>query len=112
MSIQLRESTAFVIDCKAVAKRWFWYKFYRSDVYEALSQVVTDPSELRKKKRQNRYLAYNFVVSDDDRALYNTYAHIDPMEIEARGHDNKRSRRQKEIDHVLKQGKNPAVAGT
>lgn len=112
MSIQLRESTDFVIECKNQFKldRWFKYKFYRTPQYEKLQGAEGFGKGL--KERQLREFVYSLVAQDKNFKLYNTVEQIDRWDIEDKNESNKRIKRNdykklkeellKEIEYRLK----------
>lgn len=76
MSIQLRESTDYVIECKNVfkRKRWFKYEFYRAADYE---KYYEDRDKLKKKRVDVQHI----VASDDDYELYDTSETVGRFDI-------------------------------
>lgn len=84
MSIQLRESTDFVIQCKNIFKldRWFSYTFYRAPVYEMYREQPL-------KLFMNKYLKYNLVAQDRNYKIYNTEEEVDRLDIEGEDKNTK-----------------------
>lgn len=76
MSIQLRESTDYVIECKNMfkRKRWFVYKFYHASDYE---KYQDDKDKLRNKRVDVKHI----VASDDDYDLYDTSETVQRFDI-------------------------------
>ncbi len=81
MSIQLRESCDYVIDCKNVfhLDRWFKYTFFRADKYEAYHDSKGFLDALRKKDYIE--FVYTLVARNIDYARYDTKQQIDRFDI-------------------------------
>lgn len=81
MSIQLRESTDFVVESKNVMNldRLFKYTFFRSDKYES----YYNSDGLLKPLRKREYIEFNhtMVARDIDYSLYDTTEQIDRWDI-------------------------------
>ena len=69
MSIQLRESTDKIVECKNIWKldRWFRYEFYHASDYERYMEAD------REKKRKYRESVTNIIAHDRDYKNYNTH---------------------------------------
>lgn len=82
MSIQLRESTDYVIECKNMLKRkrWFKYDFYRAANYE---KYVANPEKVKPIKEFTRHIC----VNDADYNLYDTKETVQRQDIAG---DNKK----------------------
>lgn len=110
MSIQLRESTDYVIESKNVfgLNRWFSYNFYHAPEYEAVVNAVGVTGAV--KKRQNRSFNYTLVAQDKNYRRYNTTEQIDRWDIEDKSktkmkkydYQNLRNELIKEIEYRLK----------
>jgi len=77
MTIQLRESTDFVIECKnrLSMDRWFSYHFYRAPDYERFHE------ERGLKLRRVRDFTYTLVAQDKNYELYDTVEQIDRWDV-------------------------------
>ncbi len=113
MTIQLRESTDYVIECKNIFKldRMFKYDFYHAPDYE--SYIDNAGGILDKlKKRQFRDQRYTLVAQDANYEMYNTEQIIDRWDIEDANqkdkkvtkytYDKLRNELLKEIDNRMK----------
>lgn len=110
MSIQLRESTDFVIECKNRLKldRWFSYHFYRAVNYEKITNYEGLNKSMRQ--RQLREFTYTLVPQDRNYRLYNTVEQIDRWDIEDKSnkkikkydYQNLRNELIKEIEYRMK----------
>jgi hypothetical protein len=83
MSIQLRESTDYVIECKNVFKldRMFKYTFYRAPEYEKYIDVQGGMMD-KLKRKQFIEMTYTVVAQDETYNLYDTEEQIDRWDIE------------------------------
>lgn len=81
MSIQLRESCDYVIDCKNVLNldRWFKYTFFHADKYEAYHERKGIFDSLRK--REYVEFVYTLVARNIDYARYDTKQQIDRFDV-------------------------------
>ena len=81
MSIQLRESCDYVIDCKNVFKwdRLFRYTFFRADKYERYIQAEGILQNLRKGSFIE--FVYTLVARDLEYSRYNTTEQIDRFDV-------------------------------
>lgn len=76
MSIQLRESTEYVIVCKNHFRRsrWFTYDFYHVDQYE---KYMEDKDKLKKCRLERKHV----VATDDLYSKYDTLEDVQPMDV-------------------------------
>lgn len=75
----VREQTFEVVQCKTVANRWVFQKWYDPVEFEYHIQNPAREDKLKVTRK------YNFVQSDDLRSLYDSYAVIDslkPVQLE------------------------------
>jgi len=98
MTIQLRESTDYVIECKNIFKldRHFKYEFYHAPDYESYIEVqggIMD--QLKKKKFLDR--TYNLVAQDKNYHRYDTEEQIDRWDIEDANQKTKSSKNGKPL---------------
>lgn len=110
MSIQLRESTDYVIESKNRfgLNRWFTYNFYHAPEYEAIVNVTGINGAIKKK--QNREFKYTLIAQDKNYKKYNTTEQIDRWDIEDKNnkkikkYDYKKLKNEllKEIEYRLK----------
>lgn len=101
MSIQLRESTDYVIECNNMLglKRWFRYVFYRAPAYE---QYREDRQKL--KKHSDR--VYNFIAQDIDYTRYDTNQIVDRLDIEGEEGSDKKTVKgitRNEVEKIVEQ---------
>ncbi len=83
ISIQLRESTDYVIISKNILKldRWFTYEFFHGDMYE--NYLVNNGGLFDAiKRRQAREMKYTLVAQDYNYSRYDTEQQIDRWDIE------------------------------
>jgi hypothetical protein len=81
MSIQLRESCDYVVECKNIfhLDRLFKYTFFKADEYEAYKSV----GGLLAGVKKNLFVdfTYSFVARDIDYSRYDTTAQIDKFDV-------------------------------
>lgn len=89
MSIQLRESADYVIDCKNWFKldRWFSYDFYKVREYEMKENITGMTKGV--KQRKLRSFKYTLVAQDSNYKRYNTTEQIDRWDIEEKDKNEK-----------------------
>jgi hypothetical protein len=82
MSIQLRESCDYIIECSNFAKldRWFRYAFFREDKYEKYKSDTGKFDFLNKRK----YIEFNhsFIATNKDYGRYDTKQKVDRLDVQ------------------------------
>jgi hypothetical protein len=94
----IREQTFEVVQCRTLLERWVFQKWYDPLEYEYWIANANKDNKLRVKRK------YNFVQTDDLRALYDSYAVIDNLDRQTKLSLEERIR--------LGYGKNDPIIGT
>ena len=102
MSIQLRENTDYVIECKNVLDldRWFRYSFYHADEYEAYKD---NPNSKKLKK----VMDISFIANDHDYRLYNTHEIVQKFDISCQSKETTKNtfsvnEQKKDLDDIVR----------